>query len=353
MTTVSGSVVINGRAIHKGERPYIIAELSANHNGNLERAIETIVAAKQAGADAVKLQTFTADTITIDHDGPEFVVDLPLWKNRTLHDLYQEAHTPWDWHETIFAKGRELGITVFSSPFDPTSVDFLESLDVPAYKIASPELVDIPLIEYVAATGKPLIMSTGMASLGEIDDAVSAARNCGCEELILLHCVSSYPAPYEHSNLLNISELARRFGVIAGLSDHTLGTVVPVAATALGALVIEKHFTLSRDDGGVDSAFSLEPDELARLVEETAISAQASAGPLFGPKESEKGVLAYRRSLYAVKDILEGDFLTAKNVRSIRPGQGLAPKFYNQILGKVATKEIKFGTPLTWELIKE
>jgi len=350
MTTISKSVVIDGRTIQQGERPYIIAELSGNHNGKIERAFDIMAAAKRAGADAVKLQTFTADTITIDHDGPGFVVDLPLWKNRTLYDLYQEAHTPWEWHEAIFAKGCELGITVFSSPFDPTSVDFLESLNAPAYKIASPELVDTPLIECVAATGKPIIMSTGMATLPEIDDAVSAARDGGCRELILLHCVSAYPTPYEQSNLLNIPELAARYGVAVGLSDHTLGTVVPVAAAALGALVIEKHFTISRSDGGVDSSFSLEPDELARLVEETAVSAQASAGYQFGPKESEKRVLKYRRSLYAVEDIGAGECLTELNIRSIRPAHGIAPKHKKQIMGKVARRHIERGEPLSWDM---
>ncbi len=347
----SRKIVIDGHVIQEGDRPYIIAELSGNHNGKIERAFRIMEAAKQAGANAIKLQTYTADTMTIDHDGPGFVVDLPLWKGRKLHDLYNEAYTPWEWHEALFEKGRELGITIFSSPFDLSAVDFLESMDVPAYKIASPELVDIPLIEYVAATGKPMIMSTGMATLDEIDDAVEAARGSGCDQLILLHCVSAYPAPYAQSSLVNIVELSSRYGVIAGLSDHTLGTVVPVAATALGALVIEKHFTLSRSDGGVDSAFSIEPAELARLVEESGISAMASTGPSFGPKDSEKGVLVYRRSLYAVKDIMEGECLTDNNVRSIRPGFGLAPKYQREVLSKVARRDIVRGEPISWDML--
>lgn len=344
-------VVIDGYEINKGQRPYIIAELSGNHNGNIERAFAIMKEAKNAGADAVKIQTFTADTITLDHDGPEFIVDLPLWKNRTLYDLYQEAHTPWEWHEAIFAKGRELGITVFSSPFDDTSVDFLESLNAPAYKIASPELVDIPLIEKVAATGKPIIMSTGMATLEEIKDAVNAASNSGCKELVLLHCISAYPSPYEEMNLANIQVLENQFNVLTGISDHSLGTVIPVIATALGAVVIEKHFTDSRANGGVDSAFSLEPAELQQLVEEVEICTKACGGPIFGPKESERKNIKYRRSLYVVKDIKKGDSITKENVRSIRPANGLAPKHLISVLSKKAIRDLKFGEPLSWEML--
>ncbi len=346
------SIEIAGRTISKDARPYIIAELSGNHNGDIERAFDIMSAAKGAGADAIKLQTYTADTITIDHDGPGFVVDLPLWKNRKLYDLYKEAHTPWEWHEALFRKGKEIGITVFSSPFDFTAVEFLESLDAPAYKIASLELVDIPLIERVAVTGKPVIMSTGMASLEEIKDAVEAARAGGCKELILLHCVSAYPTPYDQTSLANIPEMARQFDVMVGLSDHTLGTVVPVAATALGATVIEKHFTLARADGGVDSAFSIEPHELQRIVEEVGICAQACGGPLFGPKESEKATLDYRRSLYVVKDIRAGEKFTTTNVRSIRPAYGLAPKYLKQVLSGVAVRNIKRGEPLERSMIE-
>ena len=348
------SIEIAGRIISEDSRPYIIAELSGNHNGDIERAFDIMYAAKEAGADAIKLQTYTADTITIDHDGPGFVVDLPLWKNRKLYDLYKEAHTPWDWHQQLFNKGKEIGITVFSSPFDFTAVDFLESLNAPAYKIASLELVDIPLIQRVATTGKPVIMSTGMATLEEIHEAVEAAKGAGCKELILLHCVSAYPTPFDQTNLANIPELARQFDVMVGLSDHSLGTVVPVAATALGASVIEKHFTLARADGGVDSAFSIEPHELKRMVEEVDISSQATRGePLFGPKESEEGTLNYRRSLYVVKDIAAGEKFSEANIRSIRPAYGLAPKYYNQVLTKVATRDVKRGEALEWSMIQQ
>lgn len=350
---MSKSFEIDGRVIAPGQPPYMIAELSGNHNGDIERAFSIMAAAKDAGADAIKIQTYTADTMTIDYDGPGFVVDLPLWKGRTLHDLYQEASTPWDWHEALFAKGRELGITVFSSPFDFSAVDFLENLNAPAYKIASPEIVDIPLIERVAATGKPVIISTGMANLEEIEEAVNAARNAGCQDLVLLHCVSAYPAPPEDACLTNIEELARRFDIIAGLSDHTLGIAVPLAATALGASVIEKHFTLARAEGGVDSAFSIEPDELSALVGQSRDVAHAIGGPSFGPKPSERKGLAYRRSLYVVADVAKGERLTAENVRSIRPGHGLKPKHLKDVIGRVALFDIKRGAPLTWEMVEE
>lgn len=346
------SIVIDGKEISRQSSPYIIAELSGNHNGSLDRILKLVEEAAEAGADAVKLQTFRPDTITIDHDGPEFQVNLELWNNRTLYDLYEEAHTPWEWHEAIFKKGKEVGITVFSSPFDNTSVDFLEALDTPAYKIASPELVDIPLIKRVAQTGKPMIMSTGMGSEEEITDAVTAAKDAGCEQLILLHCVSSYPAPYEQSCLKNISELSRKFGVITGLSDHSLGTVIPIAAVALGACVIEKHFTIDRNDGGVDSAFSIEPNELRQLVEDSNKCSLAIGGPNIGPKDCERGVLKYRRSLYVVKDVKKGSTLTSENVRSIRPGLGLPPKHYDKVLGGVAKYDLKKGEALQWDMIK-
>jgi pseudaminic acid synthase len=348
----SKSFQIDGCDVGAAFRPYIIAELSGNHNGSLERALDTLVAAKEAGASAVKLQTYTADTITIDHDGPGFVVDLPLWKNRKLHTLYQEAHTPWDWHPVIFEKGRELGITVFSSPFDPTAVDFLESLGAPAYKIASFELVDIPLIERCAATGKPLIMSTGMSTEQDILDAVSAARNAGARDLALLHCVSAYPALPEDSYLRNISELAKRFDVVSGLSDHTLGTSVAIASVALGAAIIEKHVTLARADGGVDSAFSLEPRELKFLVGESNAVHEALAGPKFAPKSTEQEAIKFRRSLYVVEDVPSGGTLTERNVRSIRPAFGLAPKHYKEIVGRRATRALKKGEPVTWDMIE-
>src|SRR3982074_1829930 len=343
---------INGRRIGPGEPPYIIAELSGNHNQQLDRAVAVMAEAKAAGADAMKLQTYTADTMTIDHDGPRFTVDLPLWKGRRLHELYQEAHTPWDWHEPLFAKGRELGITVFSTPFDSTAVDLLESLGAPAYKISSFELVDIPLIERCAGTGKPLIISTGMGDESEIADAVAAARGAGARDITLLHCVSSYPAPADESYLANIPELARRFDVVPGLSDHTLGISVALAAVALGALVIEKHFTLRRSDGGVDSTFSLEPSELAQLVNESRQIVRLSGGPRFGPKNSEMSALAYRRSLYAVADIRKGQPFTAENVRAIRPGHGLKPKHLRDLLGRKAARDIKRGEPLQLTMIE-
>lgn len=332
--------------------PRIIAELSANHNGSLERALAIVEAAARAGADAIKIQTYTADTITIDHDGPGFRIEGGLWNGRTLHDLYEEAHLPWDWHEAIFSKGRELGLTVFSSPFDFTAVDFLEKLNCPIYKIASFEAIDLPLIRYAASTGKPLIISTGMADEREIAEAVEAARRGGCEDLVLLHCVSGYPTRPREANLRTIPDMQERFGVPVGLSDHTMGTAVSVAAAALGACMIEKHFTLSRADGGPDSAFSLEPDELRRLCEDTRTAWEALGRVNYERKESEKGNVQFRRSLYAVRHIRAGERLTAENIRSIRPGFGLAPRHYDEILGKHAKRDIPFGTPLSWDLLE-
>ena len=345
------TISIGSKIIGPGHPPYIIAELSGNHNGDIERAFALMEAAKKAGADALKLQTYTADTITIDHDGPDFIVDLPLWKNRTLYNLYQEAHTPWEWHDALFAKGRELEISVFSSPFDFTAIDFLENLNAPAYKIASSELVDIPLIEKAASTGKPLIISTGMGSVEEIEDAVNAARETGCQELVLLHCVSAYPTPYDQMNLANLIELANKFDVITGLSDHTLGTAVAVSAVALGACLLEKHLTMSRDDGGIDSSFSIEPEELKQLVEDSRIAAVACSGPDIGPKVSEQQSLKYRRSLYVVKNMKAGDVFDTTNIRSIRPAFGLKPKHYQSILNRHATRALKRGEPLVWDMI--
>lgn len=344
-------VSIASRPVGCKEPAFIIAELSGNHNGDVTRAFELLEAAKAAGADAVKLQTYTADTITIDHDGPGFVMDGGLWAGRTLHDLYQEASTPWDWHPALFAKARELGIAIFSSPFDCTAVDFLEELGAPAYKIASFELVDLPLIRHVAATGKPMIMSTGMADLTEIGEAVAAAREGGCKDLVLLHCISGYPTPVEDSNLATIPDLAARFDCPIGLSDHTLGTAVSVAAVALGACVIEKHFTLARADGGVDSAFSIEPDELAALVRDCRMAGAAIGDAGYTRRPSETGNAIFRRSLYAVADIAAGEELTAANVRSIRPGFGLPPKHLPDVLGRRAARAIPRGTPMAWELM--
>jgi pseudaminic acid synthase len=345
------SIEIAGRRIGVDAPPYVIAELSGNHNGELARALKLIEAAKAAGADAVKLQTYTADTITIDHDGPGFTIEGGLWHGRRLHELYREAHTPWDWHEALFARGRELGIAVFSTPFDVTAVELLEKLGAPAYKIASFEAVDLPLIRRVAATGKPMIMSTGITDLGEIAEAVEAARGAGCRDLALLHCVSAYPAPAEDMNLRTIPHLASAFDVVAGLSDHTLGTAVAVAAVALGAAVIEKHVTLRRADGGPDSAFSLEPEELRQLVEHCRMAHAALGRVSYAREASERGNLVFRRSLYAVADISKGDLLSTDNVRSIRPGYGLAPKHLPSIVGRRARTDIKRGTALHWSLL--
>jgi N-acetylneuraminate synthase len=345
-------ITIAGRRIGPGHPPYVIAEMSGNHNGDINRAFALLEAAKTAGADAVKLQTYTADTITIDHDGPGFRIEGGLWNGRTLYELYQEAHTPWEWHPQLFAKARDLGVTVFSSPFDPTAIEFLEQLGTPAYKIASFEIVDLPLIQRAARTGKPLIISTGLAGLGEIGDAVDAARTAGCGEIALLHCTSGYPTPPEDSNLRTIPHLAEAFGVVAGLSDHTPGTAVPVAATALGARVIEKHFTLRRADGGPDAAFSLEPKELAELVTNCRTAWTALGEVSYALEASERGNKIFRRSLYTVKNIPAGAELTAENVRSIRPGYGLAPKHLPEILGRRAGRPIARGTPLSWSLLE-
>ncbi len=350
---MSHELIIDGRTIGPDHPPYVIAELSGNHNGDIERAFALIEAAQASGADAVKLQTYTADTLTIDHHGPGFTVEDGLWAGRTLHSLYQEAHTPWDWHAALFARGRELGITVFSSPFDPTAIDFLENLKAPAYKIASFEIVDIPLIERAAATGKPLIMSTGMADEQEIADAVAAARAAGDGGVALLHCISSYPAPAEDSNLRTIPLLEQTFDTVIGLSDHTPGTTVSIAAIALGAAIIEKHVTLDRADGGVDSAFSLEPAELKTLCAESRTAWQALGSAGWGQRQSETGSLKFRRSLYVVEDIPAGAQFSTANVRSIRPGYGLPPKHLPDILGQTATRDLTRGEPLEWSMAAE
>lgn len=344
-------ICISGRMAGAGQPPYVIAELSANHNGSLERALATVEAAARVGANAIKLQTYTADTLTIDHDGPGFCIESGLWEGRTLYELYKEAHLPWDWHEALFKKGHELGIAVFSSPFDDTAVDFLEELGCPAYKIASFEIVDLQLIRKAASTGKPLIISTGMANEAETAEAVQAAREGGCKQLVLLHCISGYPTAPEDANLLTIPDMAQRFNIPVGLSDHTPGTTVAVAAVALGACVIEKHFTLSRADGGPDSSFSLEPGELKQLCRDAATAWQAMGRASYEHKESEKDNVIFRRSLYAIEDIRAGQTFTVKNVRSIRPGFGLAPKHLSEIVGQHATCDIARGTPLGWTLV--
>lgn len=342
---------ISGRSIGPDSPPYIIAEMSGNHNGDINRAFALIEAAKAAGADAVKLQTYTADTITIDHDGPEFIIHGGLWDGRRLHELYREAHTPWEWHERLFAKAMEMDITIFSSPFDATAVDFLEKLGAPAYKIASFELVDLPLIRKVAETGKPLIMSTGMANAVEIEEAVSAARDAGNEQLVLLHCVSAYPARPEEANVRTIADIAERFGVVAGLSDHTMGVEVSIAAVALGAAVIEKHFTLARADGGPDSAFSLEPRELAALCSGAKNAWRALGRVHYDRTIGEQDNLIFRRSLYVVRDIASGEVFTEDNIRSIRPGYGLPPKCLDRLLGRRANTDLTRGTALLWEMV--
>jgi pseudaminic acid synthase len=345
------AIRIAGRAIGPGQPPYIVAELSANHGGSLERALAVMEAAKAAGADAVKLQTYTPDTITIDHRGPDFMIKGGLWDGRSLYDLYQEAYTPWDWHAALFAKGRELGITVFSTPFDETAVELLESLNTPAYKIASFELIDLPLIRRVAATAKPTVLSTGMASIEEIEEAVDTFRSAGGGAFMLLHCVSGYPTPADQSNLRRIPRLAERFDCPIGLSDHTHGVEVAIAAVALGASLIEKHFTLRRADGGPDAAFSLEPAELTMLAAGArgAFSALGSGGE--ARAEAEKATMVFRRSLYVVRDIAAGEVLTAENVRIIRPGFGLAPRHLRDVLGKRARYALSRGTPLTWAAV--
>lgn len=337
------SVKIENRVIGPDHPPYIIAELSANHNGSLERALETIDAAQRCGADAIKLQTYTADTMTIDCDAPDFMIKGGLWDGYKLYDLYKWAETPYEWHEAMFAHARKRGITVFSTPFDETAVDLLESLNTPAYKIASFELVDMPLIRYVAGTGKPMIMSTGMASEAEIDEAVTTAREAGCKDLALLHCISSYPAPMEQANLRQIPELARRFGVLTGLSDHTMGTTASVAAVALGACLIEKHFTLSRADKGPDSEFSLEPTDLERLCTEAKDAWLALGQAGFERQKAEEGSKVFRRSIYVVKDIKKGELLSTENIRRIRPGLGLHSRHYQALIGKKAQRDMKAG----------
>lgn len=347
------SFEINGRAIGPDMPPYVIAEMSGNHNGDISRAFAIMDAARDAGADALKMQTYTADTITIDHDSSEFRIAGGLWAGKTLYELYGEAHTPWSWHQALFDHGREIGLTVFSAPFDATAVDLLESLDAPAYKIASFEAIDLPLITRVARTGKPLIISTGMADADEIAEAVDAARAAGAENVALLHCVSGYPAPVSDSNLRVIPDLAERFDILAGLSDHTPGTAVSVAAVALGARIIEKHVTLRRADGGPDAAFSLEPEELAELCQATRAAFDALGTIDYALKSSEQDNTIFRRSLYVVADVRAGERFTEDNVRSIRPGYGLAPKHLPEILGKSAARDIPRGTAFSPDMVKQ
>jgi N-acetylneuraminate synthase len=347
------SIRIGERTICNGGDPLVIAEMSGNHNQSLDTALAIVQAAAEAGADAIKLQTYTADTITLDvRSGPFVITDKNSpWVGRNLYELYHEAHTPWEWHEPIFQRTKELGLLAFSTPFDPTAVDFLEDLAVPAYKVASFELVDLPLIEKIARTGKPLIMSTGMATLAEIDDAVRTARSAGAKEIVLLKCSNAYPAQPEEMNLRTIPHMAGAFDVPTGLSDHTLGVAVPVAAVALGAAVIEKHFTLSRNLPGPDVAFSLEPHEFRDMVEAVRVAQRATGRVDYGMSEREAASRAHRRSLFVVRDIRAGEPFTDHNVRSVRPSDGLPPKFLRQVLGRHATQDLKAGTPLDWRQI--
>lgn len=346
-------IKVSNLEIGRGHKPFIIAEMSGNHNQSLERALDIVEAAAKSGAHALKIQTYTAETMTLDIQSPDFLIsdEESLWKGNSLYELYQQAYTPWEWHKPIFDRVRELGMIPFSTPFDETAVDFLEELDVQLYKIASFENNDIPLIKKVAATGKPMIISTGMATVAELDETVRAAREAGCKDLILLKCTSTYPATADNTNISTIPHLRELFDVQVGLSDHTMGTGVAVASVALGATVIEKHFTLSRTDGGVDSAFSMEPHEMAALVVETERAWQAMGNITYGPTEKEKASMKFRRSIYVAKDIEVGEAFTKDNIKVIRPGYGLEPKYYEQVLNMKANKKLIAGTPLSWELL--
>ena len=345
---MNAHISIDGRKIGTDYAPYIIAEMSANHNGSIENAFKIIEQAKRCGADAVKLQTYTADTITLNSCAPEFMIRGTLWDGQSLHELYQKAHMPWDWHKPLFDFAREQGITIFSSPFDFSAVDLLESLNAPAYKIASFEMVDLPLIRYVAQTGKPMIISTGMADADEIAEAVATAKSAGCRELVVLHCVSGYPAPAADYNLRTLPDMAARFGTLVGLSDHTLDNTTAVASVVLGACVIEKHFTLDRNGGGADDSFSLEPDGLQALCRDSKTAWQALGRVHYGLKSSEQGNVQFRRSLYFVKDLQKGDTIDETCIRSVRPGFGIAPKHFDELIGKRLTHNVQANTKTDW-----
>lgn len=345
------SITIAGHSIGLDHAPYVIAEMSANHNGSIENALKIIEAAKQSGADAVKLQTYRPDTITLNSDSEDFQIHGGLWDGKTLYQLYEEAHMPWDWHAPLFEHARKQGITIFSSPFDNTAVDLLEDLNAPAYKIASFEAIDLPLIKYVASTGKPMIISTGMADAEEIQEAIDAAREGGCKELAILHCVSGYPAPAEDYNLRTIPDMIQRFGLVTGLSDHTLDNTTAVTSVAMGASIIEKHFTLDRSGGGPDDSFSLEPPELAAMCRDCKTAWAALGTVDYARKSSEQGNVKFRRSLYFVKDMKAGDVITRDAIRSVRPGFGLAPKNYELIIGKNIRCDVSKNTPVNFETI--
>lgn len=346
-------ITIANRRIGPENPPFIVAEMSGNHNKSLDRALQIVEAAAKVGVDAVKLQTYTADTMTLKVEKEDFYIDdrESLWRGKSLYDLYQEAYTPWEWHKPIFDKCKELGLIVFSTPFDDTAVDFLESLDVPCYKVASFENTDLPLIRKIASTHKPLIISTGMATVAELDETVRTARECGCQDIILLKCTSTYPASPEDSNILTIPHMRELFQCPVGISDHTMGTGVAVASIALGAVFIEKHFALSRAEGGVDTSFSMEPDEMRSLVVESKRAWQALGRVNYGPTAKEKASLKFRRSLYVARDMKAGEVLIEENLRIIRPGYGLPPKYYEVVLGKKVKRDIKAGSPLSWEMI--
>ncbi|OXR47999.1 pseudaminic acid synthase [Pusillimonas sp. T2] len=345
------SFQIAGRRIGQDVPPYVIAEMSANHNGRLERALSIVEKAKAAGADAVKLQTYTADTITLNCDAEDFRICGGLWDGKTLYQLYQEAHMPWEWHRPLFDRARQLGITIFSSPFDSSAVDLLEELGAPAYKIASFEAIDLPLIRYVAGTGKPMIISTGMADAEEIQEALDIAREGGCRDIAILHCVSGYPAPAEDYNLRTIPDMLRRYGVVTGLSDHTLGNTTAIASVALGASIIEKHFTLGRGDGGPDDSFSLEPQELAALCRDSKTAWSALGAIDYGRKSSEQGNAQFRRSLYFIQAMKMGEIVTKESVRSVRPGYGVAPKYMDEIVGRRVCRDVRQFEPVTWDTL--
>lgn len=343
---MSNKISIAGRKIGPAYAPYVIAEMSANHNGNIDTAFRIIEEAQKAGADAIKMQTYTADTLTLKCDLPDFQINDGLWAGRTLHELYEWAHTPWDWHKPLFDRARELGITIFSSPFDNTAIDLLEDLNAPAYKIASFEAVDLPLIKYAASTGKPMIISTGMADLEEIQEAIDAASSGGCKELAILHCVSGYPAPASDYNLHTIPDMIQRFGLVTGLSDHTIDNTTAIASVAMGASIIEKHFTLDRNGGGPDDSFSLQPSELVALCQ-SAKTAWAALGKVdYGRKSSEQENVKFRRSLYFVKEMKAGDVITRDCLRSVRPGFGASPKYLEMALGKCIKRNVARNTPL-------
>ncbi|NNJ72971.1 MAG: pseudaminic acid synthase [Enterobacterales bacterium] len=339
---------INGRAIGASFSPYIVAEMSANHNGELETALRIIDEAKKAGADAVKIQTYRPDTITLDSNLPDFQITEGLWAGKTLYELYEWAHTPWEWHKTLFEHARKIGITLFSSPFDNTAVDLLEDLNAPAYKIASFEAVDLALIKYVASTGKPMIISTGMATLEEIEIAIDTAQGAGCKDLAILHCVSGYPAPAEDYNLTSITDLQNRFGLVTGLSDHTLDNTTAITSVALGASIIEKHFTLDRKGGGPDDSFSLDPQHLATLCRDSRVAWQSIGRVNYDVKPSEQDNIKFRRSIYYVKDLAPGEVVSADSIKSVRPGYGLAPIHVEAILGKKVNRKITKNTPTSW-----